>query len=182
MCSRSIFSIAQGVLTAGAILLSGASTSAGDGPKPSPLSAPNMRTLEMVRVGAAIRLGKPECQQVLADFKDAEGQGLRANLEARGLSAPHYLQTITFVDGSQTRSCRRGPWVLMVARPRSESVAVCAVDGSPFTSRLAQVQRRNPALAEFILIHEMLHTLGLGEDPPTSETITRQVQHRCGSR
>jgi hypothetical protein len=38
-------------------------------------------------------------------------------------------------------------------------------------------QRR--VMAEVYLIHEMLHTLGLGENPPTSHEITRQVVRRC---
>jgi len=31
------------------------------------------------------------------------------------------------------------------------------------------------------LIHEMLHTLGLRENPPSSAEITRRVTERCGS-
>ena len=30
------------------------------------------------------------------------------------------------------------------------------------------------------MIHEFLHTLGLGENPPTSQAITEQVEFRCG--
>jgi hypothetical protein len=97
------------------------------------------------------------------------------------VSPADYVQEITFVDGSPTRSCRLGGWVLLVASPGSTSVGVCPADGDPFVSRLAQVQSRRPAYAEAIIIHEMLHTLGLGENPPTSEEITRQVQLRCGS-
>jgi hypothetical protein len=68
-----------------------------------------------------------------------------------------------------------------VTRPGSGSVGVCPMVGGPFSSRLAEVQLRTPAFAESIVIHEMLHTLGLGENPPTSLEITRQVQLRCGS-
>jgi len=149
--------------------------------KPSPLSPQNARAMERARTGAAMKLRKPECQKLFNDFTDAQGRTLRENLEARGLNAPDYLQTITFVDGSSTRSCRLGGWVLLVARPGLGSISVCPVDGSPFDSRLAQVQLRNPGYAESIVIHEMLHTLGLSENPPTSEEITRRVQLRCGS-
>jgi hypothetical protein len=31
------------------------------------------------------------------------------------------------------------------------------------------------------LIHEMLHTLGLRENPPTSTEIARRVRARCGA-
>ena len=30
------------------------------------------------------------------------------------------------------------------------------------------------------MIHEFLHTLGLGENPPTSQEITERVSNRCG--
>lgn len=33
--------------------------------------------------------------------------------------------------------------------------------------------------AEAIVIHEMLHSLGLGENPPTSDYITSRVMERC---
>ena len=33
--------------------------------------------------------------------------------------------------------------------------------------------------AEIVLIHEMLHTLGLGENPPSSQAITNHVLRRC---
>ena len=38
----------------------------------------------------------------------------------------------------------------------------------------------NRRTTEFIMIHEFLHTLGLGENPPTSQAITEQVKFRCG--
>jgi len=31
------------------------------------------------------------------------------------------------------------------------------------------------------MIHEALHTLGLGENPPTSAEITERVLARCGN-
>jgi hypothetical protein len=30
-----------------------------------------------------------------------------------------------------------------------------------------------------LVIHEQLHALGLGENPPTSTYITTRVYHRC---
>jgi hypothetical protein len=30
-----------------------------------------------------------------------------------------------------------------------------------------------------LIIHEMLHTLGLGENPPSSREITQRVTERC---
>jgi hypothetical protein len=31
-----------------------------------------------------------------------------------------------------------------------------------------------------MIIHEILHSLGLGENPPSSDEITKQVAARCG--
>lgn len=33
---------------------------------------------------------------------------------------------------------------------------------------------------DIVIIHEMLHSLGLGENPPTSDEITKRVVQRCG--
>jgi hypothetical protein len=41
---------------------------------------------------------------------------------------------------------------------------------------------RNSRHAEALLIHEMLHSLGLGENPPTSHQITARVRARCDGR
>ena len=43
----------------------------------------------------------------------------------------------------------------------------------------AEKQIRDPWTAENMVIHEMLHTLGLGENPPSSREITRRVNDRC---
>ena len=142
-----------------------------------PLSVADSGTVEWVRSGATKRLQATECQKLLTDFSDLQGRALRERLEASGLSAGDYLQTIVFVDGSSTRSCQRSD-VLFVASPGAAIVAVCHAEGMPF-SRLAQARLRNPWFAETLLIHEMLHTLGLGEDPPTTQQITWQVKQRC---
>jgi hypothetical protein len=41
------------------------------------------------------------------------------------------------------------------------------------------VVQLNEAVAEATVIHEALHTLGLGENPPTSREITAGVLKRC---
>jgi hypothetical protein len=46
-------------------------------------------------------------------------------------------------------------------------------------SRFAKVQLERPSISEFMIIHEMLHRLGLSENPPTSFEITEQVSRRC---
>jgi hypothetical protein len=46
-------------------------------------------------------------------------------------------------------------------------------------ARFLDTFRKNPGLAEAYLIHEMLHSLGLGENPPSSREITERVIDRC---
>jgi hypothetical protein len=35
-------------------------------------------------------------------------------------------------------------------------------------------------MQKFMVIHEFLHSLGLGENPPSNVEITKQVLTRCG--
>ena len=37
------------------------------------------------------------------------------------------------------------------------------------------------AVGELVIIHELLHALGLGENPPTSHEIVALVWRRCGA-
>jgi hypothetical protein len=46
--------------------------------------------------------------------------------------------------------------------------------------RFVLSQRQDPTHAPELLIHELLHTLGLGENPPSTEAISRHVRARCG--
>ena len=47
--------------------------------------------------------------------------------------------------------------------------------GRPFL----QTVDREGVTAEVYVIHEMLHTLGLGETPPSSQEITQRVKREC---
>jgi hypothetical protein len=38
----------------------------------------------------------------------------------------------------------------------------------------------NRAGGEILLIHELLHALAVGENPPSSARITKAVMNRCG--
>jgi len=42
-----------------------------------------------------------------------------------------------------------------------------------------ETARHDPFLADVALIHESLHSLGLGENPPSSSEITSRVISRC---
>ena len=128
-------------------------------------------TLHRVLDGARERLGDPVCQQVLDDFRDAEGHPLRARLEETGRTPGDYLGLIIFYDGqTHPRCAQEGIFALTSAGNRA--VFVCPRE-------LQRVVQLNAALAEATLIHEALHTLGLGENPPTSREITAGVLKRC---
>lgn len=66
------------------------------------------------------------------------------------------------------------------ATPEGASLAsVLAARGeSPFKRHLA----RRADEARAVLIHEALHTLGRGEDPPSAREIQKRVLARCGPR
>jgi hypothetical protein len=120
---------------------------------------------------AARSLEDPECQKVLAEFRDAAGHTLRENLDSRfGVTPAEYLQMIPFLNGSSQPLCR---WtkVMLVTTPGVARVFVC--------DQFAVAEASDPWIAEAVIIHELLHTLGLGENPPTSTEITKRVKGRC---
>ena len=80
------------------------------------------------------------------------------------------MQLVPFVDGSSQVNCRH-PNVALSASPGVRRVFVCRA--------FAGFQLRQPGVAESMVIHEILHTLGLGENPPTSIEITQRVEARC---
>jgi len=126
--------------------------------------------VDRAREGAAQKLQRPECQKLLTDFTDAEGRTLRQNLAKWRMSPAEYLEIIPFVDGSREKLCRSAK-IALVATPDVRRVVVCPA--------FASFQLREPRMAESMVIHEILHTLGLGENPPTSIEITQRVESRC---
>jgi hypothetical protein len=120
--------------------------------------------------GAARKLADPSCQALLDEFTDEAGHSLRASLDGLGLSAPDFLQRVFFYDGP-SRLC--GTSGLAVTTPGSRAVFVC---GARFVREIS----RNDRHAEGTIIHEMLHSLGLGENPPSSDHINTRVRARCG--
>ena len=118
--------------------------------------------LETAVAGARTRLARPDCQRVLGDFRDAEGRTLLENLEASEQSAGDYLiGRIWFVSGDDTALCRRERTVPAFTVPGHHVVRICSM-------WFAGLCTRHPVAAELVVIHEMLHTLGLGENPPSS--------------
>src|SRR5262245_27540469 len=119
---------------------------------------------------AARQLGNPQCQALLDEFTDASGRPLRAALEAAGKEASEYLGSIFFYD-APPRAC--GTSVLAVTMPGSRAILVCG-------ERFVRQMSKNSRHAEATIIHEALHSLGLGENPPSSDHINDRVMARCG--
>jgi len=131
-------------------------------------------SVERALSGAALLLDSAECRRIFADFRDGAGAPLRDRLDGLGVSAPDYLTLVVFTDGSALRACH-GTDVMAVTAPGSRVVRVCG-------PRFSAAQARNSELAELVVLHEALHTLGLGENPPDSLEITRRVGERCSGR
>jgi hypothetical protein len=122
------------------------------------------------RAGALRKLADPECRKVFTDFTDGEGRSLRQNLDAWAEDTADYVALIPFLDGSKQKLCRAAKTAL-VAQPGVRRVYVCKA--------FADFQLKQPGIAESMVIHEILHTLGLGENPPSSIEITQRIESRC---
>ena len=116
---------------------------------------------------ARARLADPVCRQLLSEFADQSGRPLQDSLDTLNKQPEEYLETIFFYDGSGLPDCR--PAVAAATTPGSHVVLICA-------DRFLRVPWPD---GEITLIHEMLHTLGLGENPPSSLEISRRVRMRC---
>ncbi len=129
------------------------------------------RALEPALVEAWKQLSEAGCQALLTEFTDQRGHALVENIPKDAGSLQNYLARIVFVDGRETKSCAKG--ALAVTEPGSRVVRVCG-------SRLVWTWQQNSRHVVAALIHEALHTLGLGENPPSSDEITSRVLKRCG--
>lgn len=130
------------------------------------------RAVNAVVPRAAEKLRNERCQQVLSEFRDGNGKTLKENLEARGESPSGYLQWLIFVNAAEEGFCVRESRVA-ATNPGDRIIRLC----SPFRT----VALSDPSHAANLVIHEELHSLGLGENPPSSSEITRRVIERCGS-
>ncbi len=125
--------------------------------------------LKRARLGARERLGRPECQAVLADFESVNGGRLDLVLRSTGRTAQEQLDLLVLESGLGRPLCDRRV-SMAFTRIGSTVVSVCL---RPFTLLPSAEQ-------EAVLIHEMLHSLGLGENPPESVAVTNRVLKRCG--
>jgi hypothetical protein len=135
-----------------------------------PLPAYEAKVVDIARAGAARRLRAPGCRALLETLRDHDGRPLAARLETFGVAVDEYLGMVPFLDGSRRPLCGGGQSQLLTVSgvPR---VVVCR----PFL----QTVERDRVEAEVYVIHELLHTLGLGENPPSSQEITQLVKRQC---
>ncbi|MFN7986349.1 MAG: hypothetical protein U0529_02690 [Thermoanaerobaculia bacterium] len=122
---------------------------------------------------AADRLGRPPCSFLLREFADrATGRPLAETLAATGLTAAEYLRSIRFQSGLGRSVCGQ-PGMLAYTSPGSRAVVVCPHE-------LMGFRTREGTSTVAVVLHEALHSLGLGEDPPSSKEITAAVVSLCG--
>jgi len=171
---------AAAVEAAFVVLLAAGLRAGGAGDRPPAPAAPcgNVRLVDCRErlaiaraLGVATRnLADPSCQGLLDELRDGSGRTLRENLDALGQSAPQFATSILFYDAPPA-ACR--PAILALTCPGSRVVYVC---GARFVRQMKCDSRHAAA----VLVHELLHAAGLGEDPPGGDFITAQVRARCG--
>jgi hypothetical protein len=127
-------------------------------------------TVESAIALARMRLARPRCRLVYTDFELPDGSTPRSKLDALGIRPEDFLESLVFVDGSEEPLCRTGPSAFTTT-PGSRVIRVCP--------SFVQVCLRNSRRSAVLIIHESLHALGLGENPPTSSAITNRVEQRC---
>lgn len=121
--------------------------------------------------GARHRLEQHGCADILNKFCDTQGRPLAEVLMSLRLEPTGLLTRVIFRDGRDNAICRTSPAAAFTG-PRSRVVFVCG-------QRFLRLSRER---AEMVVIHELLHTLGLGEGPPTTGEIDRLVARHCGRR
>ena len=83
------------------------------------------------------------------------------------------LSFVRFVDGGDHPNCSTSGSLMAFTEPGSHVIRICG-------PRFSVSAMRDPALGDIMIIHELLHALGLGENPPASSDVTNQVRLKCG--
>jgi len=123
-------------------------------------------------IGATERLEHPVCARLLTEFHAPDGLPLAVHLSQLSVTPAEYLRTLWFVDGDDLSLCHQSPGPIAFTTRGNRVVYVC---GTHFVS----MYMRNRPYAEVLVIHEMLHAAGLGENPPSSDEISRTAMARC---
>ena len=119
---------------------------------------------------ASRRLQEPDCQRLLDEFTDSDGRPIRERL---GTSTPQaYLARLVLREGEIPRGS---------GHCASPGAAAFTAGGAAVFVCETSFRKLGPGARANALIHEMLHTLGLRENPPSSAEITRRVAALCGA-
>ena len=116
------------------------------------------------------RLAQTDCADVLSAFTDHAGRPLGERLRALAVDPQTYLTMVVFIDGSRETPCVTG--VFAFTAPGSRVVRLCV-------DEIKRTWQQDPEHTVASFIHEMLHTLGLNENPPSSVEITQRVLAGC---
>lgn len=122
-------------------------------------------------LGASQWLARPKCQSLFSEFKDQRGLPLTAKLRELESDPVRYLRLVRFLDGTGSSTCKRHG-ILAFTTPGSQVIYLCGRD-------FERAWRRDPRGVQATVIHELLHSLGLGENPPSPGQITYRVQQLC---
>lgn len=120
---------------------------------------------------AAERLQTAKCQSLLSEFRDTHGRPLRENLSTLDVTVLEYLRLLVFTDGETHPRCKE-EGVLAFTATASRVIYVC---GPAFRRGF----KRDVTVVRATIIHELLHSLGLGENPPTPQQINDRVNRLC---
>jgi hypothetical protein len=130
-------------------------------------------TVTQAVLGALDRLEDARCRALFSEFMEPSGRRLQEVLDAGGETAQSRLRSLLFYDGSRlSRSSCRPPSPMAFTVPGSRVIFVCGRE-------LRSAAERSRALADAVIIHELLHSVGLGENPPAPKAITDAVLARC---
>ena len=154
-------------LVGSAMFVTDAISNPSSGPRTWPLvhiPDPVARRVTIQALEAAFeRLDSEQCRQILTDFPEQDHL-LTDTLFVLAVDIRTYLTMLVFIDDSRNRYCVSG--VIAFTVPGSRVVRVCV-------DELKATWTRNPEHTIASFIHEVLHTLGLGENPPSSSTDHR---------
>jgi len=162
-------------LLAGVVLVNhpvaGRQASAGEWPKVQIGDPATRDAAKRALTAASDWLAHPKCAPLFAEFQDASGIPLQERLRQLETTPQGYLELVFFFDGAQHPTCRRDG-VLAFSAVGSRTVYLC---GREFE----RAWKRDRREVQATIIHEMLHSLGLGENPPAPRYITDRVKQRC---
>ena len=121
---------------------------------------------------AARLLENGACRLLLRDFSDDRtGLPLEETLAALDTSPAIFLRSIRFRSGREDPRCF-SPYRMAYVVPGNRDVVICP-------ALYNGVHRQYGDSTVVIVLHEALHAMGLGENPPGSREITTAVEHRC---